>query len=119
MPPKRVREPSGKAWGPTSMRSFQHPGWVCAGLLLTACGGGGMDHTGSGTPAPPARGTLLQSPPDLLSTVTTVALLAELNLATNQQLLALSGAPACDLLMYHIQYETVGGANEPTTASAL
>ena len=100
------------------MRSFQRPVWLCAALLLAACGGGGMDNSGAGSPPPPPRGTLLQSPPALLSTVTAVDLLAELNIAANQQLLSLSGAPACDILMYDIKYETVGGANEPTTASA-
>ena len=78
-----------------------------------------MGGSGSGTTSPPPRGTLLESPPSLLSTLTTVNLLAELNLATNLLLLSVSGAPVCDLLMYHIQYETVGGANEPTTASAV
>ena len=67
-------------------------------------------------PAP--RGTLLQSPPELLSTVTAPALLLELNTAANQQLLSLSGDPVCDVLVYHIEYTTVGGANEATTASA-
>jgi hypothetical protein len=91
-------------------------------LAVTACGGGGgggMGGSGSGTTSPPPRGTLLESPPSLLSTLTTVNLLAELNLATNLLLLSVSGSPVCDLLMYHIQYETVGGANEPTTASAV
>ena len=78
-----------------------------------------MGGSGSGTASTPPRGTLLESPPALLSTVTTANLLAELNLATNLLLLSASGAPVCDLLMYHIQYETVGGANEPTTASAV
>jgi dienelactone hydrolase len=100
------------------MRSFQRPVWLCAALLLAACGGGGRDNSGAGSPAPPPRGTLLQSPPALLSTVTAASLLAELNIAANQQLLSLSGAPVCDILMYDIKYETVGGANEPTTASA-
>ena len=94
------------------------PAWLSLVLLLAACGGGGMGSSGAGSPAPPPRGTLLQSAPALLSTVTAVSLLAELNLATNQQLLSLSGAPACDILMYDVKYETVGGANEPTTASA-
>jgi poly(3-hydroxybutyrate) depolymerase len=90
---------------------------VLPSLLLAACGGGGMPSApGSETPA---RGALLQSPPQLLSTVTTSALLAELNAAAaNQQVLALSGPPVCDFLMYHIEYETVGGSGEPTTASA-
>jgi len=60
----------------------------------------------------------LQTPPQLLSTLTAPTLLAELNLATNLQLLGLSGTPICDILMYHLEYETVGGANEATTASA-
>jgi hypothetical protein len=85
-------------------------------LLLAGCGGGGGGSAGSTTPA---RGTLLQTPPQLLSTVTTSTLLAELNAAAaNQQVLALSGPPVCDVLLYHIEYETVGGANEATTASA-
>jgi hypothetical protein len=94
---------------------------LAGALAVTACGGGGggMGGSGSGTASTPPRGTLLESPPALLSTLTTVNLLAELNLATNLLLLSVSGAPVCDLLMYHIQYETVGGANEPTTASAV
>jgi acetyl esterase/lipase len=94
--------------------------WFPVSLILTllaACGGGSDGATGN-MQAAPARGTLLQSPPSLLSTVTTSDLLLELNIATNQPLLALSGTPICDILMYHIEYETVGGAGEPTTASA-
>jgi poly(3-hydroxybutyrate) depolymerase len=99
------------------MRAIRRSAPFLASLLLISCGGGsGNGNTGSG--AAPARGTLLQTPPKLLSTVTAPSLLLELNAATNQQLLSLSGAPVCDLLMYDIQYETVGGANEATTASA-
>jgi prolyl oligopeptidase family protein len=93
-----------------------------AALLLAACGGGGgaggTDAPGPATPPTPARGTLLQSPPALLSTLTASTLLLELNAVTNAQLLSLSGAPVCDILVYDISYETVGGANEATTASA-
>ncbi len=70
------------------------------------------------TSGPPSRGTLLQSAPQLLSTLTTPSLLGELNVASNQQLLLLSGVPVCDILFYHIEYETVGGLGEATTASA-
>jgi hypothetical protein len=95
-------------------------------LLLAGCGGpgdgGGAGYGGGGTSTgpsgPPAEGTLLQSPAQLLSTVTAPTLLLQLNLATNLQLFSLSGAPVCDVLIYKIQYETVGGANEATTASA-
>jgi hypothetical protein len=71
----------------------------------------------SGDHTSPQRGMLLQSPPELLSTVTAPSLLLELNILTNQQLLSLSGTPVCDILLYHIKYTTVGGANEATTAS--
>jgi alpha/beta superfamily hydrolase len=87
---------------------------ILATLLLTACGGGMPDAE---VRTPPPRGTLLQSPPELLSTVTAPNLSLELNIAANQQLLSLSGAPVCDVLIYNIQYATVGGANEATTAS--
>lgn len=89
-----------------------------AASLLVACGGGGGGTADAGGGGTPPRGTLLQSPPELLSTVTASNLLLELNLAGNQQLLALSGTPRCDILLYHIEYTTVGGANEATTASA-
>ena len=84
-------------------------------LLLVACGGKSADTSASAPGM--ARGTLLQTPPELLSTVTASELLVTLNVASNLQLLSLSGAPVCDVLMYHIEYATVGGANEPTTAS--
>ena len=94
-------------------------GFLVAGLLISCGGGGGMGgNLDSGPVATPPRGTLLQNPLQLFATVTAPNLLLELNAAPNQQLLALSGTPVCDILMYDIEYETVGGANEPTTASA-
>jgi acetyl esterase/lipase len=90
---------------------------LLASLLMAACGGG-SGNADSSAAATPMRGALLQSPPQLLSTLTAPTLLLELNAATNQQLLSLSGAPVCDILIYDIRYETVGGANEATTASA-
>src|ERR1700677_4739937 len=98
---------------------MQRGGWRSAAfaavLLLTGCGGGGSSGGGAGasgatsvgtSTSVPARGTLLQTPPQLLSTLTA------------SSLLTVSGTPVCDVLMYHIEYETVGGAGEPTTASA-
>ncbi len=86
-------------------------------LALAACGGSGGGMESGGDSVPP-RGALLQSPPALISTATAPSLLTELNAATSQPLLSVSAPPVCDVLIYHIEYETVGGANEPTTASA-
>jgi hypothetical protein len=65
----------------------------------------------------PARGQLLQSPPELVTVVTAPALLLALNTLANRQLLAISGTPLCDVAVHRIRYATVGGANEATTAS--
>ncbi|MEP6549389.1 MAG: prolyl oligopeptidase family serine peptidase [Gammaproteobacteria bacterium] len=91
---------------------------LLAALLIAACGGGGGGNSSPSVPPAPARGTLLQSPPEILSTLTASALLLDLNVATNLTLLSLSGAPVCDILLYDIQYQTVGAANEAATASA-
>lgn len=102
-----------------AMQPFNQTPWVfLASLLLAGCGGGNNPDMAPGGSASPPRGTLLQSPPTLLSTLTAPSLLLELNLAVNQPLLAQSGVPVCDILMYDISYATVGGANEATTASA-
>ncbi len=65
------------------------------------CGGGGA--SGANPSAPPARGTLLQTPPELLSTLTISALLTEVELPVNQLLLSVSSAPLCDIVFYHIR----------------
>jgi len=90
---------------------------VLSALVLAACGGGGSQNlTGQG---PPARGTLLKNPPALVTVLSAATLLLDLNAAAgnNAQLLALVPIPVCDVAVYHIEYETVGGANEATTAS--
>ena len=89
-------------------------------LLLAACGGSSPGSPGGPIIPPgtdPPRGTLLQSPPELASTVTAPALLLELDSLANGQLLSQLGTPFCDVAVYRIRYATVGGANEPTTAS--
>jgi poly(3-hydroxybutyrate) depolymerase len=93
-----------------------------AALGLAACGASGDSSSAGTTPTLPgapstARGTLIQTPPQLLTTVSVGSLLATLTLAANQQTLTLSGAPICDISVYHLEYNTVGGADETTTAS--
>jgi pimeloyl-ACP methyl ester carboxylesterase len=88
---------------------------VLTALLLAACGG---SNSGSdAVVANPARGELLQRPPELVSIATAPALLLALNALTNPQFLAISGTPLCDVAVHRIRYATVGGADEPTTAS--
>ena len=111
------------SFGPNPMpRMKRHFLTLMAALTVAACGasgGGGVSSMTPSSPAAPARGTLLQTPPQLLSTLTISGLLTEIELPVNALLLSVSGAPVCDILFYHIEYETVGGAGEPTTASAV
>ncbi len=90
-------------------------GWA----LLAGCGGGG-DSMSARNPAP-TEGTLLQSPPPLASNLSAADLLATLTGTASspqlQELLTLSGAPICDIAVYHIEYHTLGGKGESTTAS--
>ena len=89
---------------------------IALALVLGACGGSNSG-TDAGAAASPARGTLLQNPPELLSVETAASLLSELTGASDPQLAVLVGTPLCDVAIYHLRYTTVGGANEATDAS--
>jgi hypothetical protein len=67
----------------------------------------------------PQRGTLLQSPPALVASYSVADLVDQLDNSDVGKLLLqqLAYAPKCAIDVYHIEYETVGGASEPTTAS--
>jgi len=116
-----------------SMKSTHFALPLAAVTLLTACGGSSNDSgssisasgSSSGTTAT-ARGTLLQDPPNLASMVTAAQLSAQLTSDASQSslgstvlsdVLTLAGVPECDISVYHIQYTTVGGQGESTTAS--
>ncbi len=86
-----------------------------AALLLSACGGSNPGSAPGTTR--PTRGTLLQNPPKLVSSVTAGDLLLELSVVANQPLLALSGSPLCDIGVYHLEYNTVGAGNDIVGAS--
>ncbi|MBV8618497.1 MAG: prolyl oligopeptidase family serine peptidase [Curvibacter sp.] len=88
-------------------------------LLLAACGGGGSDTGGtttvnnSGT-----RGSLIYNPPLRVTSLTAGAFQSQLAASSSgQTLLALAGTPTCGVNFHYIQYGTVGGAGETTTAS--
>jgi hypothetical protein len=106
---------------------------VLTASLLASCGGNNDSsgnnsggNSSSGATSTAGRGALLQNPPTLLSTVSAADLLVQVTTGASSQtfgaqalaqVLALSGVPTCDVHVFHIEYYTVGGANESTTAS--
>jgi pimeloyl-ACP methyl ester carboxylesterase len=99
-------------------RMIFSPTVIVAVAFLAACGHGDDNGPSMTTPAAPTRGQLLSTPTmtgsysasDLLSMLTTDPL--------GKELLQLTFSPTCTVNVYHVEYETVGGAGEATTASA-
>lgn len=96
-----------------------HAAVLAALLSLVGCNGGGSGSTGGGSEggaSAPTRGMLLGSP-TLQQYLPAGTLLTLAQAVTGQPLLTLAGTPVCDVAVYHIEYQTIGGANESTTAS--
>lgn len=97
---------------------------VCT-AAVTACNSGGSnedadDSGGGGTGgggSTSSRGDLLQNPPALVTTLAASSLLADPGDPLQQALLLQAGSPTCDIKLHRIEYKTVGGAGEETTAS--
>jgi hypothetical protein len=99
---------------------------LCLALLgcgLLGCGRGSSDNSASMTTPPtapvmgPSRGQLTTTPARVGS-YTTSQLLTQLGVDTlGKELLSLSYSPTCSVDVYQIQYATVGGMGEATTAS--
>jgi hypothetical protein len=90
-----------------------------AATLLAACH---VSVHGSSAPPPsmmvPQPGQLLQSPPPKTGSFSASDLLSMLSSNSDAgQLLSLAFSPVCTVDVYHLQYETVGGQGEATTAS--
>src|ERR1700761_2960150 len=91
---------------------------LTAVALLAACGSGHDNAPSTAPESNPTRGQLLATPTsagaystsDLLSMLTSDPL--------GKLLLQLTVSPTCTVTVYHMEYETVGGAGEATTASA-
>ncbi|CAN7793707.1 prolyl oligopeptidase family serine peptidase [Caballeronia sp. LjRoot34] len=98
---------------------FQHITWAALAvtLILSACGGD--VHVTPSTPT--AEGSLLNSPPPRTASLTASALTATLQSSQyGQTLLRMAGGTlACGVDVNYIQYATVGGAREATTASGV
>ena len=97
-------------------KTFLWPALLAA-TLLAACGKGDDNAPSTQAATAPTRGQLLSTPTvsgtfsasDLLSMLTGDPL--------GKELLQLTFSPTCSVTVYHMEYETVGGAGEATTAS--
>lgn len=86
-------------------------------LLASACGGG----QGVSPPQvlPTGRGHLINNPPTKLGSFSVSDLLSRLSGGQmGQDLIKLAFSPTCSVDTYHLEYDTVGGKGEATTASA-
>jgi poly(3-hydroxybutyrate) depolymerase len=94
-------------------------GALATALVLAGCGGG--TATSSGTQdTSGARGSLLQNPPVRVTALTAADFTASLNAsATGKGLLQVAGSPTCGIDVQYLQYGTVGGKDEKTTASGV
>ncbi len=101
------------------------------GIMLAACSGGtttGGTPSGVDNPAPrpiPTRGSLVGQAASIAvnvggASLTTLSpsVLAGFLEATQTGTLAVAGQPQCSVSVYRVHYNTVGGAGEPTDASA-
>jgi acetyl esterase/lipase len=89
-----------------------------AAALLAACNGSSSGSSAPSQAATPQPGQLLQSPPTETGSYTVSDLLSMLSGDSDAaQVLKLVFTPACTVIIYHLQYETVGGQGEATTAS--
>jgi hypothetical protein len=86
-------------------------------FLAPACGGG---QSGSMPQAvSTARGQLINNPPTKVGSFTVSDLLSRVSdTQLGQLLLRVSFSPTCSVDIYHLEYDTVGGRGEATTASA-
>jgi hypothetical protein len=63
------------------------------------------------------HGTLVQDPPHFVALVSAPDLLLNLGTTSVQALAALAVVPVCDVAIFHLEYTTLGGTGEATTAS--
>jgi acetyl esterase/lipase len=64
------------------------------------------------------RGTLLYDPPFRIASLDAATFTGRISAtASGKALLAVAGTPTCGVDFYHLEYNTVGGAGETTTAS--
>jgi len=91
---------------------------AAATIALVACHGTVTGSSGT-LPSTPQPGQLLQSPPQKTGSYSVSDLLSMLSTDSDaSQLVKLAAfLPVCSVDVYHLEYETVGGQGEATTAS--
>jgi hypothetical protein len=100
------------------VRSAQILVLLAVAATLAGCNSQLGGSSGSSTPAPPQPGQLLQSPPQKTGSYSVSDLLSMLSTNSDaSRLLTLAFTPLCSVDVYHLEYETVGGKGEATTAS--
>ena len=91
---------------------------VCAAFGSVLAGCGGTNSPTSTTASSNARGTLIDTPPPRLASLDAATFAAELNASSSgQQLLEVTGTPACGVDFYYFSYWTVGAKGEAATAT--
>jgi len=95
---------------------------LVAAAFLSACGHGNDSSTASQPPpqmaSPAQRGQLTNNPPPKVAHYSPSDLLSMLTgNDLGKELLQLTLSPPCSIDIYHFEYGTVGGKNEPTIAS--
>lgn len=102
-------------------RYFSLTGWrsTCAllfSLLIAGCSNNDSTDNGSGGSGS-TRGQLIQTPPELVGTYTAAQLLGNTGASNILSLLPLADSMVCDVNVHRINYRTVGGKDEDTTAT--
>jgi len=99
------------------LRSAQLLAMSAAAVLLAACHGSLTGSTAPPTSSTPQPGQLLQTPQQTGSYSVSDLFSMLSGDSDAAQLLKLSFSPPCTVTVYHMEYETVGGQGEATTAS--
>jgi dienelactone hydrolase len=89
-------------------------------ISISLLGAGGIsDSFAQAAAATPQRGQLLNNPPPKVGSYSVSDLLSKLSGSrVGQLLLILTFSPVCSVDVYQLEYETIGGQGEVTTASA-